>query len=75
MQVRYAVETPREPPRTKGLEHFRVVLTQGSCLASVGGIHSVYNVSSGIVINVSEFCLHLANFLDALVPFPSILYY
>jgi hypothetical protein len=66
---------PLEPLRTESLEQFRVGLTHGSCLASVCGIHSVYNVSSGIVISVSEFCLHLANFLDALIPFPSILYY
>jgi hypothetical protein len=70
----YAVETPLEPLRTKSLEHFFGCVTHASWLAFIGDIHSVYNVSLGAVINVFEFCLHLANFHDALVPFECILH-
>jgi hypothetical protein len=69
-----AVETPTEPLRTTSFEHFLGCVIHVSWLAFVGGIHSVYNVSSGIVINVFELCLHLANFLDTLVPFKRILH-
>jgi hypothetical protein len=58
----------------KALNIFLVASPMAAGWRFVGGIHSVYNVSFGTVINVFEFCLHLASFHDALVPFICILH-